>query len=205
MRLPVRLPVCAIVATFAVAPFVGAQQREDDLHPARAVADTVSASAYLPLLVPDVSLAATPSGRYRLLAQRIDSASAIGSQLTTPSTLRDEISATASRLVLFSQLERAIGLGAGPSAFANSHSAYGPSNWLSVVSLAGFTGLARTSFLAPDESDDTVLGSLRTAGEWAGMATAAGGASWLISSLTRHPMCLGRLACHRPAAETQKR
>ena len=205
MRLRVRLPVCAIVATFAVAPLVGAQQREDGLHPARAVADTADARALFPLSAPDVSPGATPDGRYRLLARRIDSASAIGSQLTTPSTLRDEISTTASRLMLFSQLERAVGFGAAPSTFANSHSAFGSENWLSVVSLAGFTGLARNSFLAPDESDETVLGSLRTAGEWAGMATAAGGASWLISSLTRHPMCLGRLACHRPAAETQNR
>jgi hypothetical protein len=205
VRLPVRLPVCAIVATFAIAPLVGAQQREDDLHPARAVTDTAPASAFFPLSVPDVSLGATPDGRYRLLAQRIDSVSAVGSQLATPSILRDEISTTASRIVLFSQLERAVGFGVAPSAFANSHSAYGSANWLSVVSLAGFTGLARNSLLVPDETDETVLGSLRTAGEWAGMATAAGGASWLISSLARHPMCLGRLACHRPAAETQSR
>ena len=92
-----------------------------------------------------------------------------------------------------------------PATLASTHSPYGSVDWINFVTLAGFTGLARNSFLAPDESDDTVLGSLRTAGQWAGMATAAGGASWLISNLTRRSMCLSRLSCRRPATEHQVR
>lgn len=205
MRLPLRVSVYAIVAAFAVAPLLGAQQREDNLHAAPAVADTASTSALFPLTVADIQVGTSAADRYRILAHRIDSVSSVASRLTAPSALRDEIAQTTSRLVLFSQLEHDFGFGGTPASFANAHSPYGSMDWINFVTLAGFSGLARSSLLAPDESDQTVLGSLRTAGQWAGMATAAGGASWLISNLTRHSMCLGRLSCRRPTTENQNR
>jgi hypothetical protein len=205
VRPSLRLPVCAIVTAIAVAPVLGAQQREDNLHAAPAVVDTASTSALFPLSVADVPAGASEADRYRILAHRIDSVSTLANQLTAPSMLHDEIAQTTSRLVLFSQIEHEFGFGGTQAAFANARSAYGSMDWINFVTLAGFSGLARNSFLAPDESDQTVLGSLRTAGQWAGMATAAGGASWLISNLTHRSMCLGRLACHRPTTEYQNR
>jgi hypothetical protein len=203
VRQPLRLSVCAIVAAIGLAPVLRAQQREDHLHAAPAVVDTAGTSALFPLSVADIPAGSTAADRYRILAHRIDSVSTLGSRLTVPSMLHDEIAQTTSRLVFFSQLEHNFGFGGTPATFAGPHSAYGSMDWLSFVTLAGFSGLARNSLLAPDESDQTVLGSLRTAGQWAGMATAAGGASWLISNLTRHSMCLGRLSCHRPTLENQ--
>jgi hypothetical protein len=185
----------------AVAPVLGAQQRTDNLRGATAIADSASATALFPLSVADVAPLASEPDRYQILAHRIDSISAFASRLTGPAVLRDEIAQTTSRLVLFSQLEHRFGMDGSPAPFGNAHSPYGSVDWINFVALAGFTGLARNSFLAPDESDDTVLGSLRTAGQWAGIATAAGGASWLISNLTRRPMCLSHLSCRPPATE----
>ncbi len=189
----------------AAAPVLGAQQRTDNLHGATAIADSAGGTALFPLSVADVAPLASEPDRYRILAHQIDSISAIASRLTGPAVLRDEITQTTSRLVLFSQLEHRFGVAGSPAPFANAHSPYGSVDWINFVTLAGFTGLARNSFLAPDESDETVLGSLRTAAQWAGMATAAGGASWLISNLTRRSMCLGRFSCRGPTTEHQNR
>jgi hypothetical protein len=189
----------------AVAPVLGAQQRMDNLRPATAIADPSSATALFPLSVADVAPVAPEPDRYRILAHRIDSISAFASRLTGPAVLRDEIAQTTSRLLLFSQLGHRFGMEGSPATFANARSPYGSVDWMNFVTLAGFTGLARNSLLAPDESDETVLGSLRTAGQWAGMAGAAGGASWLISNLTRRSMCLSHLSCRRPATDRQNR
>ena len=187
-----------------VAPVLGAQQRVDDLRRA-ATADSANATALFPLTVPEVELLPSEPDRYGILAHQIDSISAFASRLTGPADLHDEIVQTTSRLVLFSQLERRFGVGGSPATFAGAHSPYGSMDWINLATLAGFTGVARNSFLAPGGADDTVLGSLRTAGEWAGMTAAAGGASWLISNLTRRSMGLCRLSCRRPATEHQSR
>jgi hypothetical protein len=205
VRSSLRYSVCVTATLLAVAPVLGAQQRVDNLHPAPAISDPASATALFPLSVADVAPVAPEPDRYRVLARQIDSISAFASRLTEPAVLRDEIAQTTSRLVLVSQLEHRFGMEGSPATFASAHSPYGSVDWINFVTLAGFTGLVRNSFLAPDESDDTVLGSIRTAGQWAGMATAAGGASWLISNLTRHPMCLSHLSCRRPPADNQYR
>ena len=205
MRSSLRYWACAIATMLAVAPVLGAQQRMDNLHGAPATADSANATALFPLSVADVAPLASEPDRYRILAHQIDSISAFASRLAGPAVLRDEITQTTSRLVLFSQLEHRFGMNGSPATFASAHSPFGSVDWSNFVTLAGFTGLARNSFLAPDESDETVLGSLRTAGRWAGMATAAGGASWLISNLTRRSMCLSRLSCGRPTTEHPNR
>jgi hypothetical protein len=201
VRSSLRSSVYAIATMLAVAPVLGAQQRMDNLHRAPPVADSASATALFPLSVADVAPLAPEPDRYRILAHRIDSISAFASRLAGPAELQDEIAQTTSRLVLFSQLEHRFGMGESPPTFASAHSPYGSLDWINFVTLAGFTGLVRNSFLAPDESDETVLGSLRTAGQWAGMATAAGGASWLISNLTRRSVCLSHFSCRRPTTE----
>jgi hypothetical protein len=188
-----------------VAPVLGAQQRVDNLRPAVAIPDSANATALFPLSVPDIAPLPSEPDRYRILAHQIDSISDYASRLAGPAVLRDQIAQTTSRLVLFSQLEHRFGMGGSPTTFANAHSPYGSMDWINFVTVAGFTGLARNSFLAPDESDQTVLGSLRTAGQWAGIATAAGGASWLISNLTRRSMGLCRLSCRRPTTAHQNR
>lgn len=187
-----------------VAPVLGAQQRVDNLRRA-AAADSANVTALFPLSVPDIVPRTSEPDRYSVLAHQIDSISAFASRLAGPALLRDEIAQTTSRLVLFSQLEHSFGVDRSPATFANAHSPYGSMDWINFVTLAGFTGIARNSFLAPGESDETALGSLRTAGQWAGLATAAGGASWLISNLTRRSMGLCRLSCRRPATEHQNR
>jgi hypothetical protein len=197
--------VGAIAAILTAAPVMGAQQRVDNLRREVPVADSTSATALFPLSVPDVEPLASGADRYGILAHRIDSISAIASQLTGPAMLRDEVARTTSRLVLFSQLEHGFGGAGSPATFASARSPYGSMDWINLATLAGFTGLARNTFLAPDESDETVLGSLRSAGQWAGMTAAAGGASWLISNLTRRSMCLSRLSCRRPTTEHQTR
>jgi hypothetical protein len=209
VRSSFRYSVCAIATMLVVVPVLGAQQRADNLRRAAAVTDsasaTANATALFPLSVPDVAPVSSEPDRYRILAHRIDSISAFASRLAGPAVLRGEIAQTASRLVLFSQLGHGFGVGGSPATFASAHSPYGSMDWINFVTLAGVTGLARNSFLAPDESDETVLGSLRGAGQWAGMAAAAGGASWLISNLTRRSMCLSRLSCRRPTTEHQNR
>jgi hypothetical protein len=205
VRSSLRYLVCATATILAVAPVLSAQQRVDNLHRGTAPADSASATALFPLSVADVAPVAPEPDRYRILAHRIDSISAFASRLAGPAALRDEVAQATSRLVLFSQLEHRIGMGGSPATFANAHSPYGSADWINFVTLAGVTGLARNSLFAPDESDETVLGSLRTAGQWAGIATAAGGASWLISSLTRRSMCLSHVSCRRPTTERQNR
>jgi hypothetical protein len=197
--------VSAIAIMLTVAPMVGAQQRVDNLSRPAPIGDPASATAMFPLSVAEVAPLPSEPDRYRVLAHRIDSISDYASRLAGPVELRDAIAQTTSRLVFISQIEHRFGLGGSPSTFAGAHSPYGSGDWLNFVTLAGFTGLARNSFLDPGGSDDTVLGSLRTAGQWAGVAAAAGGASWLISNLTRRSMCLSRLSCRRPTTEHQSR
>ncbi len=204
MRSSLRYSVCAIAILLTVAPRVGAQQRVDNLRRA-ATADSANATALFPLTVSEVELIPSEPDRYGILAHQIDSISAFASRLTGPTVLHDEIAQTTSRFVLFSQLEHRFGANGSPATFANAHSPYGSMDWINLATLAGFSGLARNSFLAPGGTDDTVLGSLRTAGEWAGMTAAAGGASWLISNLARRSMGLCRLSCRRPAIEHQIR
>lgn len=66
-----------------------------------------------------------------------------------------------------------------------------------LVTLAGVAGVGRGALFFSDGPEQTVWESLRNAGQWAGLATAAGGASWLLSTLGRHSLCAGRFACHR--------
>ena len=56
-------------------------------------------------------------------------------------------------------------------------------DWVNVVTLAGVAGLGRSTLLSSNQSEQTVWESLRNAGQWAGMATVAGGASWLLAKL----------------------
>lgn len=205
MRSSLRYSVCAIATMLTAAPVLGAQQRADNLRSAARVADSASATALFPLTVPQVELLPSERDRYGILAHQIDSISAFASRLAGPTVVRDEIAQATSRLLLFSQMEHRFGAGGSPATFASAHSPYGSMDWINLATLAGFTGLARHSFLAPGETDETVLGSLRTAGEWAGMTAAAGGASWLISNLTRRSMGLCRVSCRRPATEHQNR
>lgn len=208
MRSSLRYSICAIATVLTAAPVLGAQQRLDNLRRAAGTADSANATALLQLsvadVVPDVAPFPSEADRYGVLAHQIDSIGAFASRLTRPALLRDEIAQTTSQLVLFSQLEHRFGIDGSPATFASAHSPYGSMDWINFATLAGFTGLARNSFLAPGESDETVLGSLRAAGQWAGIATAAGGASWLISNLARRSM-LCRLSCRRPATEHPNR
>lgn len=208
MRPSLGYSVCAIAAMLVAAPVLGAQHRVDNLRRAVPVADSTGTTALFPLsvpdAVPDVEPLTSEPDRYGILVHQIDSISAFASRLTGPAELRDEVARTASRLVLFSQLEHGFSGVGSPATFATARSPYGSMDWINLATLAGFTGLARNSFLAPNESDETVLGSLRAAGQWAGMTAAAGGASWLISNLTRRSI-LCRLSCRRPATEHQNR
>src|ERR1700722_18995428 len=103
------------------APVLAAQQRVDNLRRAAGVADSSNATALFPLSVPDAvaDVAPLPSepDRYGILAHQIDSTGASASRLTGPAVPRDGIAQTASRLVLFSQLEHQFGIGGSPATF----------------------------------------------------------------------------------------
>jgi hypothetical protein len=191
---------------FTVAPGLFAQQRDDALQRARPITDSASGTALFPLSVAQVTGEPTAPDRYRILTHEIDSISTLAGRARTPSTLHDEIATTSGRLMLVSQLAHDFGSSAGPPVgLARPRAIYGTMDWVNFVTLAGVAGLGRSSLFSSDASDQTVWGSLRNAGQWAGMATAAGGASWLLSNFTRHSACFGRLACHRAPVERLNR
>jgi hypothetical protein len=205
------LPVIAIrrfwcslavsVSVLAAAPMLVAQQSGGVLHLDRPVADSSSGTALFPLSIAEAPSDPGAPARYQLLAHRIDSISSLAARLQAPTRQFDGIVPTASRVVLFTQLTRNLGqLNAAPSSLGTGRATYGPMDWVNVVTLAGVAGLGRSTLLSSNQSEQTVWESLRNAGQWAGMATVAGGASWLLAKLGRHSLCGGRLTCRRPPA-----
>lgn len=192
-----RLSLCGAVTVLTVAPRLVAQQRAGVTVSARSAADSADPTALFPLSVGQVEPPATD--RYQILAHRIDSVSNLAARLQTPAKQQNGIAPTATRLLLFSQLTRNLGQSNDASpGVGKPHAAYATINWVDFVALAGVTGLGRNSLRSSDASDQTVWESLRNAGQWAGLATAAGGASWLLARLSHHALCVGRLACRRP-------
>lgn len=201
-----RLSLCATVTMLTAAPGLFAQRRDDALQRARPITDSASGTALFPLSVAQVTGDPTASDRYQILTHQIDSISTLAGRVHPSSTLHDEIATASSRLLLFSQLAHDFGSSAEPPVgLARPRAIFGTVDWVNFVTLASVAGLGRGSLFSSDASDQTVWGSLRSAGQWAGIATAAGGASWLLSNFTRHSVCFGRLACHRPPVERLNR
>jgi hypothetical protein len=161
------------------APGVAAAQQAggQSLHPV----DTAHVTLFPRTLGPEPD----PS-RFQLLVRQIDSASAIGEQIQTRTAARQDAAQTSERLLLLTQAVH--GFERGPS--------FGR-DWMSAVTAAGITQLGRVSLFAPPgESSPTIWQTLRSDGQFAGLATLTGGASWLLSNLSLYTPRFGVLHPH---------
>jgi hypothetical protein len=141
----------------------------DALH----AADTVHRVILFPR-----SLAASPTAapsRFQVLAHEIDSLSAIGGQMETAAEAREQSAQAASRFFVLAQATRGFGRRV---------------DWVSAVTAAGITQLGL--------AEPNVWGTLRGDGQIAGLAGLTGGASWLLSNLTRYTPRFG-LSHGRPS------
>jgi hypothetical protein len=169
----------SLIVALAAPGIAGAQQLGgQSLHPPD--------SAHVTLFPHSLVAPAPNTSRFQLLARQIDSASAVGEEIQSETAARQEAAQTSARLLLLTEV--AHGFDRRPS--------FGR-DWMSAVTAAGLTQLDRVSLFAPpDESSPTIWQTLRTDGQFAGLATLTGGASWLLSNLTRYTPRFGTLRPH---------
>ncbi len=177
MRVRLHRTVRATLIALIAAPGLAAQQSSfDALH--------TSGAGHVPLFPRAIGVAAPAApaepNRSEMLAREIDSIGEIGGRMQSAAAAREETARSTSRFLLLSQLAR--GLERRP----DGTRAMGM-DWISAVTAAGVTQLARTSLFAPDLSGPGFWSSLRSGGQFAGLAAITGGASWLLSSLALRP------------------
>jgi hypothetical protein len=164
----------ALIVAFAGSKLAAQQAGADALH----VADTVKRVPLFPR-----SIAATPAPtptRFQVFAHEIDSLSAIGGQMETAAEAHQQSAQAATRFFLLSQATRGFGRRV---------------DWVSAVTAAGITQLGGLS-------EPNLWGTLRGDGQMAGLAGLTGGASWLLSNLTRYSPRFG--LSHTHATTTAK-
>jgi hypothetical protein len=156
----------ALIVAFAGPKLAAQQAGADALH----AADTVQR---VPLFPRSIAATAAPTPtRFQVLAHEIDSLSVIGGQMETAAAAHQQSAQAASRFFVLSQATRGFGRHV---------------DWVSAVTAAGITQLGESGPL---------WGGLRGDGQMAGLAGLTGGASWLLSNLTRYSPLFGFSRAH---------
>lgn len=165
IRKPVRLYYvsAALIVAFAAPKLPAQQAGAGALH----AADTVQRVPLFPRSIAS-SASAAPS-RFQVFAHEIDSLSAVGGQMETAAAKRQQSAQAASRFFVLAQATRGLARHV---------------DWVSAVTAAGIAQLA------PSGPTD-LWGTLRGDGQMAGLAGLTGGASWLLSNLTRYSPLFG--------------
>jgi hypothetical protein len=197
MSVRLRLSVLATLLAPIVAPGLQAQQRGEGalLHPV----DTTGRVTLFPRSIGSgVTAAPAAPSRFEILAHQIDSASAIGGRMQSAAAERAEAARMSGRFLLLSQVARGLERHTGPTRAGLGM------DWVSAVTAVGVSQLGRTALFAPTESSPSIWRTLRNDGQFAGLATITGGASWLLSSLALHSTRFGVPHAHIMAGPPHK-
>ncbi len=165
IRKPVRqyYVSAALIVAFAGSKLPAQQAAAGALH----AADTVQR---VPLFPRSIAANAAPAPtRFQVLAHEIDSLSAIGGQMETEAAARQQSAQAAGRFLVLAQATRGFGRHV---------------DWVSAVTAAGISQLVPSG-------PTNLWGTLRGDGQMAGLAGLTGGASWLLSNLTRYSPLFG--------------